>query len=355
MKYSEDQLIETIRRAVGKPSGGGVRGIGDDAAVLRCAGGGAGRGKRLLLASDMLVDGTHFKRKWITPAQLGWKALAVNLSDIAAMGGEPLAALVSLGLPKGAGEGFVREFYRGMKKLAAKFGVDIVGGDTVRAAALTVDVAVCGEVEEKRCVYRSGAKAGDVVMVTGALGDSAAGLKILNADARSALECGNLLSLSSQAMNRRTPNKSAFSKDENFLIKKHLQPTPRIAEGREAASGGATAMMDLSDGLAADLPRLAKASGVGARIYEGALPASPALRRIAGDKASAHAATGGEDYELLFCAPKNKAEKLSKRIKEKTGTKVTAIGEIVPARRACRMVGTNGKERPLPKPGFLHF
>ena len=213
----ETQLIEKITR--GLPCGSNViAGVGDDAAVLKFD-----RSRHLLLASDMLVEGTHFTRN--TPVELiGRKAIAVNISDIAAMGGIPDSAVVSIGLPPGTHLAFAQRLYTGMKKICRQFRVSIVGGDTVRSKTIVINVAMTGIVKKKNLLLRSGAKQGDAVFVTGTLGGS--------------------------------------------ILGKHLKFTPRVHEAQTLLRRvRITSMIDLSDGLSTDLHHITKASGTGAYIY----------------------------------------------------------------------------------------
>ena len=332
-KIKEDILIEQIRKIVGFPHDAVVCGIGDDAAVMRMG----KNDKLLLLTTDALVEGTHFRLETISPYELGWKSLSVNLSDIAAMGGEPVAAAVSLGLKRGQGEGFIRQFYKGMKAIGKKFSVAVVGGDLVKSSVCMVNVAVVGKVEKKFCAYRSGAQAGDVILVTGTLGDSAVGLNLLE----------------------KRIKKKIITRSEKYLIRRHLRPTPRVSEARSAVRTGAVhAMMDISDGIAVDLPRLARASGVGFRISTDRIPISDHLRKAAPKinlDPLVFTLAGGEDYELLICTPKKNWQKVANSVLNETGTQVTNIGEILPRRKGYFMIDSDGRLNPLPHPLFQHF
>jgi thiamine-monophosphate kinase len=232
--------------------------VGDDAAVLD---GG------LLFATDVLTEGVHFDLRWSTTADVGWKALAVNLSDLAAMGGTPRAAVC--GVVLGAGrKGEADDLAAGLLAAAAEIGCPLVGGDTVVGAALTVSVAVVGDSPDGGAVLRSGAQAGDSVFVTGPLGGAKAAL--------AALRQG------------RQPDPVALARLQ--------RPVPRLVEGRMAAAGGARAMIDLSDGLSSDLAHLCRASGVGVRLQASAIPVGPGATVD-------DALSGGDDYELCFTAP----------------------------------------------------
>jgi thiamine-monophosphate kinase len=248
--------VERLRQALPAPPAGQV-GVGDDAAVLD---GG------LLFCTDVLTEGVHFDLRWSTPADVGWKALAVNLSDLAAMGGTPRAAVC--GVVLGAGrKGEADDLAAGLMAAAAELGCPLVGGDTVVGAALTVTVAVIGESPDGGPVLRRGAAPGDSVFVTGPLGGSRAAL--------AALRRGEEPDPAGLARLRR--------------------PVPRLVEGRTAAAAGATAMIDLSDGLSSDLAHLCRASGVGARLEAAAIPVGPGA-------GVDEALSGGDDYELCFTA-----------------------------------------------------
>ena len=276
-ELGEFGLIDRIRDRFPAPDG--VAGIGDDCAVLPQR-----SGRDTLVSTDLLIEGTHFLREDIPPYRLGWKSAAVNVSDIAAMGGKPVATFLSVALPADLDASWTDEFLRGYGDLSGRFGVALLGGDTTASPdRICINVAVLGECPSGTARLRSHAQAGDLVCVTGPLGDSAAGLKaILGGVERDA--------------------------DVQALIDRHYLPLPRVAEGLQlAASPGIHAMMDISDGIGSDLGHILTASGCGARIDVAALPLSPTLQRVCarqGWDAAALAIGGGEDYELLFtCTP----------------------------------------------------
>lgn len=253
----ETDLIALIRRLNSGRAPGLVEGIGDDCAILRPR-----PGEDLLVTTDFLLEDVHFGRQTHTAADCGWKALARGLSDIAAMGGTPRYAFVSLALAPWAGLYWVRGFYRGLNSLARRHGVVVAGGDLSGAGKLVCDIVVLGSVKRGRALRRGGAKPGDRLYVTGLLGGSALGLETRQGQA----------------------------------WKRHLRPEPRIGAGLELASRlRASACMDLSDGLALDLFRLSTESGCAAELH-GGLPVFPGATL-------AQALSGGEDYELLFAAP----------------------------------------------------
>lgn len=297
-------LIGRIRERFRAPEG--VTGIGDDCAVIPQR-----SGRDTLVSTDMLIEGTHFLRADIPPYALGWKSAAVNISDIAAMGGSPTATFLSVALPAGLEAGWMEAFLRGYAELSERFGATLLGGDTTASPdRICINVAVLGECPSGSARLRSAAREGDLVCVTGCLGDSAAGLKaILEGVERDA--------------------------DVQSLIDRHYLPLPRVAEGlRLAATPGVHAMMDISDGIGSDLQHILEASSAGRAVAAGAgkrprsaaemplqqhpaalgaridlekLPLSEELQRVCarlGWDAAALAAGGGEDYELLFtCTP----------------------------------------------------
>jgi thiamine-monophosphate kinase len=323
-RLGEFGLIERIRRTT--PSGHGVRlGIGDDAAWVASKFGSA------LITSDILIEGIHFNLKWTSLFALGYKTLAVNLSDIAAMGGMPAYLIVSLGIPAKYRSEDIDEFYRGIRFLAAQNGVALVGGDTNVANSLLISACLIGHAPY-RPVTRAGAKIGDDIYVTGTLGDSALALKLLK-------------NSSSQA-NRRAAA---------YLFVRHHQPTPRLTAGALLARDRlATAMIDVSDGLLQDLGHLCQSSGVGAVIWKEKIPLSPAYRTLAGREGTRYALFGGEDYELLFCArprARPRIQKLQKRAK----VAMSRIGTCVSTCEGITVVDGQGDRMSTHAHGHDHF
>ncbi len=268
--------------------------IGDDCAVVRLGG-----GKDWVAAADMLVEGRHFEASWASPRDVGFKAVAVNVSDVAAMGGTPRFVLSSGG---GAGPETTLGCMEGIFEACEEFGVYPLGGDTTSSPALTVNVAILGELKGPP-VLRSGARDGDLLAVTGELGASAAGLLAL---------------MSGDVSERRVGR----------LVRKHLRPEPRVFAGRTAAGLGARAMIDLSDGLASDVRHVSERSGVGCRVDLGLLPIADDVREYVsamGRDPQVLAATGGEDYELLISAPEAVIEALA----AESDVPVTIVGEVV--------------------------
>jgi thiamine-monophosphate kinase len=309
---------------------GVVVGIGDDAAVVRPGSG------QTVLTTDLLVEGVHFERGTISARDLGAKAITVNVSDIAAMAASPRYALVSLAVPAGIEAAWVIELYGGMRDVCAEHALALVGGDTNRADLVVLSVTVVGEVAPGRALLRSGAGAGDAIVVTGSLGGAAGGLALsLAADASSLL---------SQPWAR-------------ALLEAFERPVARVGEAQVLARAGATAMMDLSDGLAKDLSRLCLASGVGARVRTANVPVAPALAAGAdalGVDALQLALSGGEDYELLATMPMNALEAATEELRDGFGVALTQVGEIVEG-AGMIAVGPGGEERVLEPAGWDHF
>ena len=275
-------------------------GIGDDAAVLDTD-------PPLVISTDMLVEGQHFRRDWTSDVDLGHKALAVNLSDLAAMGARPILATVALGIPSDgtASDGAIERLYDGMEALASEHGLTIAGGDITGAPCLVISVTVIGQMElGHRPLLRSGAVPGDLICVTGSLGAARAGLMILD-----------------------EPNLRPVQDVADALTLAHRRPTPRIAAGRVLATVGARAAMDISDGLALDADRMARASGVRIRINLDQLPIADGVAVVANAvriDADLLAATAGDDYELVFAAP----ESMLASIRSLVDVPVTAVGRV---------------------------
>ncbi len=334
-------LLARIEALVGPAPEDVVVGIGDDTAALRPK-----KGTLLLVTTDALVEDVHFRRSTSTPQDVGWKALAINASDIAAMGGRPRHAVISLMLPAGLESSWVEGLYEGLLEMAAEADVSIVGGNLAQAPAAIVDVTLLGEVAPRRLLRRSGARPGDLLAVTGTLGRAAAGLL--------ALERG-------RSGGRRGVDARAQEAEREAVaraIRSQQRPTPRLAEGRVlAATRAVRAMIDLSDGLALDLWRLCEAGGVGVRLEADNLPVDPAVGyalRGTREEPLAVAMAGGEDYELLFAVAPLDAPRVLGRLEDETGTRATVIGTFE-ERRAGRRVVTAGRSEPLRPGGWVHF
>lgn len=329
-----------------------VLGLGDDAAVIRTA-----PGKAILLTTDLLVEDVDFDLALSSYEQIGYKALAANLSDIAAMGGVPRYFLVSLAVPPWTSVSSVDQLYRGMRRLAKRFEVALIGGDTSSSRrGLFLNLVVAGEIEPSRLVRRTGARIGDRIFVTGTLGDSRAGLEILKSHASrhtSQVKKNRAGKRVTWNLRRATQNVEPAT-----LVNRHLYPVPRLREGRILASKGlATAMMDLSDGLAGDLRHLCEASEVGAVIDLGSLPVSLSLSRYAkmkGREPSEYALTGGEDFELLFTVSPSRSERLA-QLQRRGQMKATQIGLVRPRREGIMLITKEGRRRALKARGYEHF
>ena len=317
MDRSEDELLEAIRRVL-SGTGPEVRvSVGDDAAVLAATTG------ELVITTDSLVEGVHFVRGVIGARDLGHKAIVVNVSDIAAMGASPRAAVCALTVSSDVDAAWIMELFGGMREACDEFALWLVGGDLSRGTEVSVAVTVTGEVAPGRAVLRSGARPGDRVVVTGEIGGSAAGLRLIQRGGRPAEE-------------------------QRIPIHRHLRPTARVGEGAVLARRGATAMMDISDGLSLDLFRLALASGVGVRVELDHLP-------IASSATMEEALGGGEDYELLAALPDAEAVEAARaELKDSFGVQLTEIGVAVEG-AGLIAIDAHGIERPLEPEGWDHF
>lgn len=303
-----------------------IVGIGDDAAVFL-----PDKNMLQLLSTDMLVEKIHFDLSFISPFQLGYKSLAVNLSDIAAMGGIPKQVVVSLALPKQIKPEFVLELYRGMKEIARTFGVNIVGGDTVASLnGIVINAAVIGEVRAEKLQKRSGAKYGDLVAVTGTLGSSAAGLALLQAGGYEAYD---------------------FS---DSLINAHLMPLPQVKAANDIANYSHS-MNDLSDGLASEAKEIAIASEAGLRLYAEQIPLAKdliAASRVLKKSALDYALYGGEDYQLLFTIAPEKYQRLKQCY---AANHITVIGEVTAQNGVVELVQKDRQIVKLEPKGYNHF
>lgn len=295
-------------------------GIGDDAAAWK------GDASIQLATVDSLIQGVHFPTEIASWQEIGWKALAVNLSDIAAMGGIPRYGLVSLALPPDTEVDDVTALYTGMLELAKKHKVTIVGGDISNAPMVIINVTVLGNSPQNKILTRSSAKPGELIAVTGYLGAAAAGLEMLT-------------------------RKLGFDPDAADRFRQaFFKPTPRITEGQLLSEQWVKTAIDISDGLLADLNHICRASKVGAQIDADRVPVEPAVKTAFGDKALELALTGGEDYELLFTASAEVIEK----VKQAAHCPISAIGEIT-AGEGITVVDSRGKPVNVGRAGWEHF
>ena len=329
--WGERGLIAAIRQRLPAAPAWLVAGPGDDAAVVEPE-----RGALELLTTDAVVEGVHFDRRFSSLADVGWKALAVNLSDIAAMGGTPRVALLSLGLPSAITPADVDALVGGFLALAAEARVTLAGGNITRSPGpLWVDVTVTGFARRRHVLLRGGAKAGEDLYVTGEVGSAAAGLGWLRAGGAD---------LSSAPVGIAA------------CAERHRRPQPRVRIGALLGRNrAASACMDLSDGLADAVRQLAQASGVGARVDGTALPIAAAGRdwfRARGEDPASSAAAGGDDYELLFAVPRRGRSRLATVIRQARGVPITKIG-VLTAEPDLVLVQA-GAETPLPE-GFTHL
>lgn len=327
MKFAnEDQFVRWLKRKAPTMTQGMRLGIGDDGALVAPS-----PENELIVTNDMSIEDVHFSARLHPPEAIGHRALARSLSDVAAMGGTPRFALVALALSRQANHQWIELFLSGLLRLARRFRVAMLGGDTTWGARKTmVDIMVLGEVAAGKALLRSGARPGDQIYVAGEVGEAALGLSALRSDASHA--------------NSKVPN----------AVRAHLYPAPQCALGCFLAERRlATAAIDISDGLSTDLFRLCEASKVGASIQADAIPRPemPSSGRWSPAQLLSFALNGGEDYKLLFTAPPAKAKKLPVSFR---GTRLHRIGEISRS-RALVLVDAAGHEKPLTPRGYDHF
>ncbi|MCD6232242.1 thiamine-phosphate kinase [Candidatus Aerophobetes bacterium] len=319
IKKIKEELSKFERKRV-------VVGIGDDAAAVEIDG-----EKLTLLTTDTLVENVHFQWDYASPFKVGWKSLAVNISDIAAMGGNPLYSLVSLSLPSETESFRIEDLYEGLKEIASQYRVNIVGGNIVHSPFFTITISLIGEVKRENILLRSGAREGDLIYTTGEIGSSRAGLDCL-----------------------RKPDLKIDLKKREFLERKHLLPSPRLREGQILAKERVvTSAIDISDGLISDLRRITEESRVGAILWEERIPISAVSEEVAkrvGASSLEWALYGGEDYELLFTVPEDKREEI-----EKLGFSVYLIGKILEKEEGISLIKKRGKRISLQEKGYDHF
>jgi thiamine-monophosphate kinase len=328
-ELGEFGLIRRLQEICTPRDGRVILGIGDDAAVIR-----HGESGRLILTTDAMAEGVHFDRAWFPAESLGWKCLAVNLSDVAAMGGSPICGVLTAALPDDWRVEEVEALYAGIKRCADRYGCPIVGGDTVRTAGGAVfSVAVLGEIPGGKEIRRSGASIGDRICVTGQLGGASVGLDVLRSGGR---------------------DKALFPES----VRRFLEPLPRMEEATGLArSGGVTSMIDISDGLASEIRHLCNDSGLGAVLVADRIPVSAETVRwasAAGESPVQRALESGEEYELLFTADPAVLPDRAEACFPGLPDPVTVIGEMMPADAGIR-IREGGGDSPLAAKGWDHY
>ncbi len=316
----EFALIDQLSQITAMDHADLVVGVGDDAAVIRTA---PAPAPYLLVTTDILVEESHFRRAWATPEQIGTKAAESNISDIAAMGGKPSWMFISLVLTREIDVGWVKKVYRGITDSCRRHRVIVAGGDTTMGSVNTINITLLGSVLERDLCLRSHARVGDVLMVTGPLGGSAAGLALLLAN--------------------KEPCK--------YLLEKHLSPTCRLEAARKIAPL-ANAMIDISDGLGSEVHHICRQSRTGARIDAASIPVHDDVRTAAdvlGKDPLEFALSGGEDFELLFSINPGKAVELGQ-----TGVACHQVGQVVSMSEGINLAQPDGRTDPLPG-GYDHF
>lgn len=318
-KVTEQELLEFLERSLKCSASSLIQGVGDDCAVVRQA------DRLLLLTVDAMVEGVHFDLAYFSPYSLGWKLAAANLSDVAAMGGQPLFGLLTLGLPLSPRKDFVEELLMGITDALQKYGACLVGGDSVKTERITLSLALTAEGEEGQVLFRKGAQPGDLIFVSRPLGASAMALELLR---------------------QGLPVPEA-------LRQAHLMPEPEVTLGRTlAAKGLASAMIDVSDGLLLDLARLCRASGVGAEIWEAKIPLFEERVHGLSQPHLKYALEGGEDWALLFTSPLEKKASLEALFREMRRP-LFEIGRCL-SEKGLYLCRGGSRVRVAPK-GFDHF
>lgn len=307
-QWSELDIIRLFANSTGNKDTNLIKGIGDDCAIIAPS-----TEKHWLITTDMLVEAVHFNSSSHPPYELGRKCIAVNISDIAAMGGEPKFALLSVSLPDSLGHEWIAEWSRGIDSVLKEFNCQLIGGDTVRGEILTANITIIGDVEGNKAILRATAAAGETIFVSGHLGSAAAGLAVLQ----------NMEELSKKARKLALP-----------FIKQHLNPTPDVTCGKILRqSGMITAMQDISDGLATDLAHICLQSKISALIDETELPCHEDLSemcKILGCKTTELQISGGEDYKLVFTVEQGRDDELINYVADNGGPPIYHIGKTVP-------------------------
>ncbi len=327
----EFEFIKQIKKNITYKNAGVIKGIGDDCAIINFE---HAKNKFLIVTADSLFEDVHFKKKYFKPLEIGARAMAVNISDICAMGGIPLYAIVSIGYPAKEKQDLINNLYKGIIEYGTNYGIEVVGGDIISADKIFISITLIGEVEKEKVLRRDTAKAGDIIFVTGVLGDSYSGLKILS---------------------RRKNNQI---KDFEYIpIKRHILPVPRYIEGRMLAESDLlNSCIDVSDGIVNDVTRVAEESGLGAEIYAETLPVSPSAYCVAmkyRDDPLDYALYGGEDYELLFTVSAVNRNKILKFASE-NNLDISEIGKMT-SNKAIYIIRKGKKIKETYKKAWRHF
>ena len=337
-EVGEFGLIAHVRDTLGQPEDDSVvSGIGDDAAVYR-----TGEGRVHVVTADALFEGIHFDRSFMPMEHLGFKAMSVNVSDVAAMNASPRYATVVIGIPQHISVEAVGTIYQGIQQACKAYGVTVVGGDTTGSHTLSLNVTVIGEADEDEVVYRSGAQVGDKICVVGDLGSSFAGLKVLLRNRDKLQEQGEDYQ----------PNLDPYG----YVIRRHLAPPAQQKTIGEWADAGfrPNALIDVSDGLASEVHHICEASGTAAQLYEPSLPVSPQARNVAtefGEDAAVYALFGGEDYALVFTA----SEEDLKTLDPQSFNVVGEVEELGEDDERVMLQQADGNNVPVRPGGFDHF
>lgn len=336
----EFDLIHALHQRHSRRTPSVIRGIGDDAAVIT-----SHAGRWMVLTTDLLTEGVHFDLRTATMADIGFRAAVANLSDVAAMGGSPHYLLAALAIPRTGSRQHVLQLYQGMMAACRPHLVRLIGGDTsASSSGWFLSLTLIGTVLPRKALFRSGARVGDHLYVTGTIGDALAGMKLLNEPPTRA---------------QRDPHTAALSaKRRQFLIGRHLRPTARVAEGQWLSMHRfATSAIDISDGLSGDLRHICEDSHVGVDLDLGALPLSPAFRAYAASRKVDPvnlALTGGEDYELLFTVSPQQRPRLERTALTR-GFSLTCIGEIRSHRFGLQALSPHGTRHQLANTSYEHF
>ncbi|WP_156291099.1 thiamine-phosphate kinase [Oceanobacillus salinisoli] len=299
-----------------------IKGIGDDAAVFHST------NKNVVTAVDTFVDGVHFSKQTMKPFYIGYRALAANLSDLAAMGAVPAFYLVSIVIPKDRSMSEISEIFTGMKELAEEFNMDLIGGDTVSGTELSLSITVIGYTDMDKARYRSDACAGDIVFVTGTLGDSQAGFHMLM-------------------------NEGEFS-DADYFIGRHRMPSPRVEFASRLSTLSRLCLNDISDGLASESNEIAEASNVVIEIMDDAVPTHPSFHQFSSDSQYQWKYSGGEDFEILGTVSKRDWPEVE-RAAEELNMKVTKIGYVKTNNQCGVFLNINKERHQLKKKGYNHL